>query len=204
MKFIRIFLLILIIIGLGLLCTKKLWVPGLVNKIISYENGEYSQNITLQTPPNYKNAEYIIDGKTIKLINGISEIPMAAGSASKINTKYFGNEIRLDLNDDGREDVVGLLTQETGGTGVFYYVVAALDNGNGYTGSRGLFLGDRIAPQTTGRGEGKIVIVNYADRAPGESFLVKPSIGKSILLLFDPIKMQFSEVVKDFPGEKGN
>jgi len=38
LKFIRIFLLVLIIIGLGLIFTQKTWVPKLVDKIISYEN----------------------------------------------------------------------------------------------------------------------------------------------------------------------
>lgn len=37
-KFIRIFLLILIIIGIGLLFTQKMWVPRLVDVIISQEN----------------------------------------------------------------------------------------------------------------------------------------------------------------------
>jgi hypothetical protein len=35
MKAIRIFLLVLIIIGIGLLLTQKIWVPKLVNKILS-------------------------------------------------------------------------------------------------------------------------------------------------------------------------
>ena len=95
----------------------------------------------------------------------------APGSASKILTRYFGNEIRHDLNGDGREDVVFLLTQETGGSGVFYYAVAALDTEQGYVGSEGLLLGDRIAPQTTEIGTGNIVIVTYADRAPGKALL---------------------------------
>ena len=38
MKFIRIFLLVLIIIGIVLLCTQKFWVPKLVDKILSPEN----------------------------------------------------------------------------------------------------------------------------------------------------------------------
>lgn len=37
-KFIRIFLFVLIIIGLGLIATQKLWVPKLVDRIISKEN----------------------------------------------------------------------------------------------------------------------------------------------------------------------
>ncbi|MFA6353588.1 MAG: Gmad2 immunoglobulin-like domain-containing protein [Candidatus Paceibacterota bacterium] len=42
MKFIRIFLLILIIIGIFLLCTQQIWVPKLVDRILS---SEASKNI---------------------------------------------------------------------------------------------------------------------------------------------------------------
>jgi len=42
-----------------------------------------------------------------------------------------------------------LLTQETGGSGIFYYVAFALNTENGYAGGRTVLLGDRIAPQTT-------------------------------------------------------
>lgn len=149
----------------------------------------------------YKNAEYVIDGTRIKLTEGISEVVATPGSASKIVTKYFGNEIFKDLNDDGREDVVFLLTQETGGSGVFFYAVAALNTPGGYVGSESIFLGDRIAPQTTESGKYKIVIVNYADRASGEDFSVQPSVGKSIWLLLDPETMQFGEVAQNFEGE---
>lgn len=149
----------------------------------------------------YKNAEYIIAGEKIKLQNGFSEKTTASGSASKIITSYFGNEVKKDLNGDGREDVVFLLTQETGGTGLFFYAVAALNKENGYVGSEALFLGDRIAPQTTESGQGKIVIVNYADRKPGEPFSAKPSVGKSIWLLLDEETMQFGEVAQNFEGE---
>jgi heat shock protein HslJ len=149
----------------------------------------------------YKDAEYVIDGRRIKLMDGVSETEAAPGSASKIVTRHFGNELRHDLNGDGREDVVFLLTQETGGTGVFYYVVAALNTERSYVGSQGLLLGDRIAPQTTEMGTDNIVIVNYAVRAPGESFATVPSVGKSIRLLLDPEALQFGEVAQDFEGE---
>ena len=38
MKFIRIFLLVLIIIGIGLLFTQKTWVPKVVNYILEHES----------------------------------------------------------------------------------------------------------------------------------------------------------------------
>ncbi len=149
----------------------------------------------------YKNAEYVIDGRIIRLTNGVSEIETASGSALKITTRYFGNEVKKDLDGDGREDVAFLLTQDTGGSGTFFYVVAALNKESGYIGSQGLLLGDRIAPQTTESGNGKIVLVNYAVRAPGEPFTIRPSIGKSIWLLLDPKTMQFGEVMQNFEGE---
>ena len=149
----------------------------------------------------YKDAEYVIQGERIKLQNGVAESETAPGSASKTVTKYFGNEVMSDLNNDGREDVTFLLTQETGGSGTFYYVVAALNTERGYVGTEAVFLGDRIAPQTTEKGSGKIVIVNYADRAQGEDFSISPSVGKSIALLLDPETLQFGEVEQNFEGE---
>jgi heat shock protein HslJ len=139
------------------------------------------------TPPaDYKTAEYIIGGERVLL----------GGTA-----RYFGNEARTDLNGDGQEDVVFLLTDQPGGTGTFYYVVAALASKNGYIGSHALLVGDRIAPQTTEVAPNGLIIVNYADRAPGQSFAERPSVGKSLRLKFNPQSMQFGEVVADFEGE---
>ena len=162
-----------------------------------------NKNITTKNVENIdaKNATYIIDGKSVTLKNGLSEIETAPGSASKITTRYFGNVVKKDLNGDGREDTAFLLTQNTGGSGTFYYVVALLNTESGFIGSHGLLLGDRIAPQTTVSGKGNEIIVNYADRQPGESFAIQPSMGKSLWLLLDSKIMQFGEVVQNFEGE---
>jgi hypothetical protein len=48
-KTLRIFLLVLIIIGIGLLATQKVWVPKLVEKIISHEAPV--RNIQIQVDP---------------------------------------------------------------------------------------------------------------------------------------------------------
>ncbi len=149
----------------------------------------------------YKNATYSIEGQNVKLVDGISSVESAPGSSSKIITKYFGNEVKHDFDSDGREDTAFILTQETGGSGVFYYLVVALNKVDGYVGSHAIFLGDRIAPQTTEIGKGNIIVVNYADRNPGESFAVAPSVGKSIWLLLDTNTLQFGEVAQNFEGE---
>lgn len=153
----------------------------------------------------YKNASYLIDGRSVQLVNGVAEEEAAPGSASKIITRYFGNELTTDLDGDGREDVVFLLTQETGGSGTFFYAVAARNTPDGYVGSDGYFLGDRIAPQSTNLSQNPkqkgVVVINYADRLPGEPMTARPSQGKSAYLKLDVGTMQWGIVVPDFEGE---
>ncbi len=149
----------------------------------------------------YKNASYIVDGTSVQLVNGMSEVEAAPGSASKVTTMYFGNEVEKDLDGDGTKDVVFLLTQNTGGSGTFFYVVAALNTPDGYKGSSAVLLGDHIAPQSTESGAGKSIIINYLDRTHTDPMTAQPSVGKSIGLLLDPATMQFGEVATDFEGE---
>lgn len=149
----------------------------------------------------HRNAEYQLEDRRVTLIDGHAEAPAAPGSATMLVTSYFGNEAMADLNGDGRNDVVFLLTQQLGGSGTFYYVVAALADDDRYVGSRGLLLGDRIAPQNVEIDPNGIITVNYADRAPGESFTTPPSVAKSIRLKLDAESLQFGEVAQDFPGE---
>jgi len=179
---------------------KKLLIAGVVIVVLLigfYALNDYIYTQKQQyTATDYKNAEYIIAGERVRLENGVAE-----NKETKTTTRYFGDEIEKDLNGDERKDVVFLVTQEADGSGTFYYVVAAINTEDGYVGSEGVLLGDRIAPQTTESGNGKIVIVNYADRALGEPFTTQPSVGKSIWLLLDADSMQFGEVAQNFEGE---
>jgi hypothetical protein len=127
-------------------------------------------------PVAIKDVTYLIDGEPVTLINGLAETEVAPGSASKKVTQYFGNEAVGDLNGDGKEDSVFILTQDGGGSGTFFYVVAALADETGYRGTNAILLGDRIAPQTTEIRDDKAV-VNYADRQPGEPNTAEPSVG---------------------------
>lgn len=153
----------------------------------------------------YKDATYRIDGTDVQLTNGYAETAAAPGSASKIITRYFGNELFTDLNNDGRTDVVFLLTQETGGSGLFYYAVAALNTEHGYVGSDGYFLGDRIAPQTIDISPNpkhkNVIVVNYADRAASDPMTTQPSVGRSAYLKLDQTTMQWGVVEPEFEGE---
>lgn len=126
----------------------------------------------------YKDATYEVAGKPVTLKNGLSEVEAAPGSASKITTRFFGNEATADLNGDGLVDVGFVLTQSTGGSGTFYYAVVALRTADGWKGTNAILLGDRIAPQSTNVTGSKLV-VNYADRKPGEPMTTQPSVGVS-------------------------
>lgn len=177
---IYIVLIVVIVLVVGFLIRKS----DRTEDRIRLKNGRV---INLNTSPviNSHDGTFTINGKTVTLKNGVSEIETAPDSSSKIITRYFGNDVKYDFDKDGREDSAFIITQETGGTGVFYYVVALLNKIDGSVGSEGLLLGDHIDPQTTEIGNGGIVIVNYADRKPNESFSVQPSVAKSKRLLLD-------------------
>lgn len=150
----------------------------------------------------YKNIAYEIDGQSVLLKNGFAEVQVAPNSASKMQVQYFGNELLSDINSDGREDVVFLLTTKTGGSGTFYYVVGALNTENGYIGTDGYFLGDRIAPQTIERSQDArhkdVMVVNYAERNKGEPMVTQPSIGKSVYLKIDNKTNRWAIVANNF------
>lgn len=151
--------------------------------------------------PDHKNIAYSIGGQTVRLVDGVSEAPAAPGSAATIVTRYFGNEVRGDLNGDSREDVAFLLTQAPGGSGTFFYAVAALDLPSGLVGSQGILIGDRVAPQTTELEPGGTIVVNYADHDPQESFASPPSVAKTMRIKLNPTTLQLGMLVPDFEGE---
>ena len=153
----------------------------------------------------YRSAEYMIEGQRIRLDDGLAGPNPAPGSASRTITRYFGHELKTDLNSDGREDVVFLLTQQRGGSGTFFYVVAALNTNAGYRGSDGYRLGDRVAPQATavsGNPRHKnVIVVSYSDRRPEEPMTAQPSLGKRVYLKLDAETVRWAIVVPDFEGE---
>jgi hypothetical protein len=169
----------------------------------NFENQPHGQAAVPGTE--YRNAEYVIEGQRIKLADGLAEAETSPGSASRIVTRYFGNELKTDLNEDGREDVVFLLTQQRTGSGTFFYAVAALNTETGYVGSDGYLLGDRIAPHTTAVSRNprhkNVIVVNYGDRRPDEPMTAQPSVSKSLHLKLDTETLRWGIVVPGFEGE---
>jgi hypothetical protein len=148
-----------------------------------YNQINLSRNTTKLDP---QNGTYIIEGQSVTLVHGNATQEIVPGSASKTITKYFGNEAIGDINGNGTNDVAFLLTQETGGSGTFYYLAVLLDNN---TGTNAILLGDRIAPESTEIKDGKI-IVNYADRKPEDPMTVSPFIGISRYFLVNNTTLQ--------------
>ncbi len=178
---------------------------------IAFVGGLYALNAydlskkQVSATADYKDIEYRINGATVKLTDGFSEVESAPGSQTKITTRYFGNEYMADFDNDGRDDVVFLLTQDTGGSGFFYFAVAALNTSRGYVGSDGYLLGDRIAPQTIEKSTNprhvNVIVVNYADRAADEPMAAQPTISKSAYLKLDVSTMMWGIVEPHFEGE---
>ena len=153
----------------------------------------------------HRNTEYVLEGERVQLQNGYAETAAAPGSAAKVITRYLGHELESDLDGDGRTDIAFILTQERGGSGTFYYAVAARDTGTGYVGSDGFLLGDRIVPQSTEVSSNprhrNVVVFNYLDRASGDPLAAKPTLSKSAYLKLDRVDMRWGIVEANFEGE---
>lgn len=134
-----------------------------------------------------KNATYVIDGQSVTLVNGTSEVESAPGSSSKTTTRYFGNEAYGDVDGDDDNDAAFLITQDGGGSGLFYYAVVALRTPTGYKLTNTFFVGDRIAPQSTEiQEDARELHVNFAERRKGEPMSTEPSVGAVLLLKVTP------------------
>lgn len=149
--------------------------------VFNVDRGELADPINQALIEKAKNAEYMIDQSKIKLSNGVFTKALLGGNSKEV-VQYFGNEAIGDVNGDGVDDLAFLLTHTAGGTGTFYYVAAILSGSTGFVGTDAVFIGDRIAPQSTEIQGGRIV-VNYADHGVNEPMGLSPSIGKSLYLV---------------------
>ena len=140
------------------------------------------------------NATYVVNDSSIVLMDGRAQAPAAPGSAEQTVTKIFGQPAAGDLNGDGTADAALIITQNSGGSGTFYYVAAAINTASGTAGTNAMLLGDRIAPQNIAIQNGQIV-VNYADRNPGEPMTTAPSVAVTKYFLVNGVTLEAASPV---------
>jgi hypothetical protein len=183
--------------------SKKIILIFLVIVVLGAGYWFYNSEKTAEEPAGAddpENATYTISGQPVTLINGRADIEIVLGVATQEHVLLFGAPRYFDLDADGDLDAISFLQTDAGGSGTFYYVVAAINENGRYFGTNAMFLGDRIAPQIIDFLEGRAV-ANYADRNPGEPFTTPPSLGKSVWIHLDPNTGEIGEFVKDFEGE---
>ncbi len=94
------------------------------------------------------------------------------------------DELSADVDADGDIDKVFVASEDSMGSGTFFYVVGNIRERREYTVSEPLFVGDRIVPQAISYDNG-VVTVRYLDRAIDEPFSAPPTIEKNIKLVFN-------------------
>ena len=141
------------------------------------------------------NSSYTIEGRKIFLQDGRLEEPIDAGSVTKIRTFVVGSPVEGDLDSDGDRDAVLFLAQDSGGSGMFYYVAAALNQEGLYQGTNGVLLGDRITPQNITIKNG-LIAASYKDRKATEPMSADPSVDAKIYLTLADDELEFLKVLE--------
>jgi heat shock protein HslJ len=154
-------------------------------------------------PADPRNATYLIDGTLVTLVDGAADEPAAARSASRVITRIWDEPVQTDLNGDGVDDAVLILTHSTGGSGTFYYLAAAIASVDGYSGTAGQLLGDRIEPIAIDVRDGK-VSVRFMVRGVGESFTDPPTVMKTRDFMYDSEVHDAGDDAGDAGGDGGN
>ncbi|MDX2481558.1 MAG: hypothetical protein QNK24_14635 [Desulfuromusa sp.] len=127
------------------------------------------------------NTTYIIEGLEVTLRDGRFERAVVPDSAIRTRVKVFGQPAFGDLDGDGDEDAAIVLIYHAGGSGTFYYVVAALNENGRYRGVTAVLLGDRIIPLDLEIRD-SLVLAHYQDRAPLEPMSTYPTLDKLVSL----------------------
>jgi hypothetical protein len=121
------------------------------------------------------NFSYDIEGEKIKLVNGNSVSDIVPGSIEKLETTTFDKPAIGDLNKDNKNDSAILLTQDSGGTGLFYYLVAIINDVGVVKNTNSIFIGDRIEPVSLSIKDGKVEL-NYIDRNQDDPMTADPTV----------------------------
>ncbi|WP_144436705.1 hypothetical protein [Lysobacter antibioticus] len=94
-------------------------------------------------------ATYSIDGETVVLNRGVGQLSQAAGKALGADRiRVVSGPLYKDLDNDGDEDAIVLMSLEAAGRPSRYYLGAAQQTHGRFSGSNSLFLGGDIGQPT--------------------------------------------------------
>jgi hypothetical protein len=132
------------------------------------------------SPLDVRNATYTIEGQSMTLVDGASQVAIPNSSAV-VKTAVLEGPAFADLNEDGINDAVVILRQETGGSGIFFFVSVLLSKGSSSTGvaTNAIMIGDRIHIQSIDIDQNGIISVTILDRKDSDPFSATPTVEKT-------------------------
>ena len=136
------------------------------------------------TGANPLQATYSLDGLEVTLRDGRFDMPAAPGAAARVSVSVFGPPVYGYLDDDQDMDAALILVYQSGGSGTFYYVAAAIAEERGYRGTNALLLGDRIAPKLV-HIQHRSIVTKFLDRKASQPFSATPTVAVSRYAFLD-------------------
>jgi hypothetical protein len=173
------------------------YLPGMLLVLFAMAAQPGGQPETTAVDP--LNATYPIEGHDFHFFEGRHEMPSAHGSATKTRSAVTGRPVYGDLDGDGAEDAVLLITHDPGGSGTFTYLAVAIFLKDGFQGVETFYVGDRIKPMEIAIRRG-LIVVRYTDRRPQEPMSALPTVDQTrCLRLINGRLVELTPV-----GQKGN
>lgn len=137
-----------------------------------------TQNTDGSFRPDPSNATFIFDDGPITLKDGRNERELVPNSAFIEETVILDQFSYGDINDDKKTDAALMIARYGSGSGTFIYVAVFASGPVSYAGSKAIFIGDRISPQSISINDG-IITVGYLGRDPGEALAAEPTVSMS-------------------------
>jgi hypothetical protein len=133
-------------------------------------NEETNQNISSNsTFSDAFNTVYLYNGEEISIKNGKAEM-LSEGSTSRTLFQIWGSPVKEDVNGDAVEDQITVISIESTGEDILYYLGIALGNENKYYGTNLSFIGSGISIQNIEFAKSYITL-NYMQPSPNESVI---------------------------------
>ena len=166
-------LLLLIVAGIGFYLWSRPATPTEPNNTTTNKGTNFEPDPSAGT--------FTFDDETVTLLNGRAESSDTVGLVT--TTELLKEKAYGDINGDGKNDVVVLVSRSGGGSGVFIYAVAYVSGPVSYKGTNAIFLGDRVAPQSVSI-TNSAAIVRYLDRKVDEPYSAEPTVSVTKQLVY--------------------